>query len=91
MFFSERRPFFLEGTGLYGFSLNCYIVVDCSSNEGLFYSRRIGRRPSLAGTYGDATTPAASARCASARKPSVRSATGFSTSTCRPAAIVVVS
>jgi hypothetical protein len=37
-FFSERRPFFVEGTGLYGFSLNCYIVVDCQTNEGLFYS-----------------------------------------------------
>jgi hypothetical protein len=56
-FFSERRPFFVEGTGLYQFSLNCYIVVDCSTNEGLFYSRRIGRSPSLRGTYGDATTP----------------------------------
>ena len=58
-FFSERRPFFLEGTGLYGFSLNCYIVRDCSTNEGLFYSRRIGRRPSLSGEYGDETTPTA--------------------------------
>jgi hypothetical protein len=56
-FFSERRPFFVEGTGLYGFSLNCYIVVDCSTNEGLFYSRRIGRQPALDGLYGDATTP----------------------------------
>jgi hypothetical protein len=34
-FFSERRPFFVEGTGLYRFELNCYIVVDCSTNEGL--------------------------------------------------------
>jgi hypothetical protein len=58
-FFSERRPFFVEGTGLYTFSLNCYIVVDCSTNEGLFYSRRIGRSPSLAGEYGDASTPTA--------------------------------
>jgi len=58
-FFSERRPFFVEGTGLYAFSLNCYIVVDCSTNEGLFYSRRIGRSPSLAGEYGDASTATA--------------------------------
>ena len=58
-FFSERRPFFLEGTGLYQFELNCYIVVDCQTNEGLFYTRRIGRRPSLGGVYGDVTTPAA--------------------------------
>ena len=56
-FFAERRPFFVEGTGLYQFQLNCYIVVDCSTNEGLFYSRRIGRAPSLRGLYGDATTP----------------------------------
>jgi len=53
----EQRPFFLEGTGLYKFALNCYIVVDCQTNEGLFYSRRIGRRPSLADRNGDATTP----------------------------------
>jgi hypothetical protein len=58
-FFSERRPFFVEGTGLYQFQLNCYIVVDCSTNEGLFYSRRIGRSPSLRGFYGDASTATA--------------------------------
>ena len=55
-FFAERRPFFVEGTGLYQFQLNCYIVVDCSTNEGLFYSRRIGRSPTLRDVYGDATT-----------------------------------
>jgi hypothetical protein len=58
-FYSERRPFFVEGTGLYQFALNCYIVVDCSTNEGLFYSRRIGRSPSLRNLYGDATTKTA--------------------------------
>jgi hypothetical protein len=58
-FFAERRPFFVEGTGLYRFQLNCYIVVDCQTNEGLFYSRRIGRSPSLLRTYGDATTATA--------------------------------
>jgi hypothetical protein len=56
-FLYERRPFFVEGTGLYRFELNCYIVVDCSTNEGLFYSRRIGRSPSLRDIYGDETTP----------------------------------
>lgn len=56
-FFSERRPFFVEGTGLYRFELNCYIVVDCSTNEGLFYSRRIGRSPALRNDYGDEATP----------------------------------
>jgi uncharacterized protein DUF5916/cellulose/xylan binding protein with CBM9 domain len=58
-FFAEQRPFFVEGTGLYRFQLNCYIVVDCSTNEGLFYSRRIGRSPSLRGLYGDASTATA--------------------------------
>ncbi len=56
VFQSERRPFFVEGTGLYQFQLNCYIVVDCSTNEGLFYSRRIGRSPTLRGLYGDNST-----------------------------------
>jgi hypothetical protein len=58
-FFPERRPFFVEGTGVYQFQLNCYIVVDCSTNEGLFYSRRIGRSPQLRNDYGDATTATA--------------------------------
>jgi hypothetical protein len=58
-FVSERRPFFVEGTGLYRFDLNCYAVNDCSTNEGLFYSRRIGRLPYLRNTYGDAGTPSA--------------------------------
>jgi hypothetical protein len=56
-FFGERRPFFVEGTGFYRFQLNCYIVVDCNTNEGLFYSRRVGRSPALRTLNGDATTP----------------------------------
>ncbi|MGH7553067.1 MAG: DUF5916 domain-containing protein, partial [Longimicrobiales bacterium] len=66
-FLSERRPFFVEGTGLYRFSLNCYIVVDCSTNEGLFYSRRIGRSPTLLDDYGDAATPTATPIAAAAK------------------------
>jgi hypothetical protein len=58
-FYAEKRPFFVEGTSLYQFPLNCYIVVDCSTNEGLFYSRRIGRSPALRDLYGDASTAAA--------------------------------
>ena len=54
-FFAEQRPFFLEGTGIYSFQVNCNIV-NCN-NEGLFYSRRIGRAPQLGGVYGDATSP----------------------------------
>jgi hypothetical protein len=66
-FFAERRPFFVEGTGLYRFELNCYIVVDCSTNEGLFYSRRIGRSPALRSLYGDAGTPTATTIAAAAK------------------------
>lgn len=49
----ERRPFFLEGAGLLSFPL---------ASDGaalLFYSRRIGRRPALASSYGDDDTPTA--------------------------------
>ena len=53
-FFDERRPFFVAGRGLFRFDVNCS-SVNCNS-EGLFYSRRIGRTPELAGTYND-TTP----------------------------------
>jgi hypothetical protein len=50
-FFDERRPFFVAGRGLFRFDVNCN-NVNCS-NEGLYYSRRIGRTPELAGVYGD--------------------------------------
>jgi hypothetical protein len=43
--FAEKRPFFVEGSGLLGFGgLNCFT---CSNVSGmsLFYSRRIGRSP----------------------------------------------
>jgi hypothetical protein len=76
-FFAEQRPFFVEGTGLYQFSLNCYIVVDCSTNEGLFYSRRIGRSPSLRDEYGDSRTPSATP-IAAATKLTGRTKSGLS-------------
>ncbi len=50
-FFDERRPFFVAGSGLFRFDVNCS-AVNCNS-EGLYYSRRIGRTPELAGIYGD--------------------------------------
>ncbi len=50
-FFDERRPFFVAGRGLFRFDVNCS-AVNCSG-EGLYYSRRIGRTPALARTYGD--------------------------------------
>ena len=50
-FFDERRPFFVAGRSLFEFGVNCS-AVNCNG-EGLYYSRRIGRTPELAGTYGD--------------------------------------
>ena len=40
-FFEERRPFFLEGTGIFRYD------IDCNDGQctGPFYSRRIGRAP----------------------------------------------
>ena len=43
-FLAERRPFFLEGTGIFGFG---------DDPTRLFYSRRIGRAPQLAGLVSD--------------------------------------
>jgi hypothetical protein len=54
-FFEERRPFFLEGSGIFSFKTACGdIDTGCT---GLFYSRRIGRSPQLGGLYGDQTSP----------------------------------
>lgn len=52
-FFAERRPFFLEGVGIFRYD------IDCNDGQctGLFYSRRLGRSPQLRGTYGDAASP----------------------------------
>lgn len=53
-FLAEQRPFFLEGTGIFSFN---------GDGSRLFYSRRIGRAPQLAGLVDDpnadipATTP----------------------------------
>ncbi|MDQ6717496.1 MAG: carbohydrate binding family 9 domain-containing protein, partial [Gemmatimonadota bacterium] len=54
-FFEERRPFFLEGAGIFNFRTQCGdIDTGCT---GLFYSRRIGRSPQLLGVYGNETSP----------------------------------
>ena len=76
-FFEERRPFFVEGKGLFTFRVNCVVVVDCDTGEGLFYSRRIGRAPQLADHYGDASSPAAT-RILGAGKVTGRLPGGFS-------------
>jgi hypothetical protein len=51
-FVAEQRPFFLEGTGIFSFN---------GDASRLFYSRRIGRSPQLAGLVADpaADIPAA--------------------------------
>src|SRR5881409_651698 len=54
-FFQERRPFFVAGTGVFRFAVNCS-QVNCNG-ERLFYSRRIGRAPQLPGN--DAGSPIA--------------------------------
>ncbi len=54
-FFQERRPFFVQGAGIFRFNVNCS-QVNCN-NEGLFYSRRIGRSPQI--DYGVPGSPIA--------------------------------
>ena len=54
-FLQEKRPFFLEGTGIYQFPVNSNQVNNIG--EGLFYSRRIGRAPQLGSLFGDASSP----------------------------------
>ena len=56
-FFREQRPFFVQGAGQFQFNVNCTAVNDCSTGEGLVYSRRIGRAPELKGVYSDSTSP----------------------------------
>src|SRR5438128_4949821 len=53
--FQDRRPFFVQGAGIFRFDVNCN-QVNCNS-EGLFYSRRIGRAPQL--RDGDPESPTA--------------------------------
>ena len=64
-FFDERRPFFVAGRGLFRFDVNCS-QVNCNG-EGLYYSRRIGRTPELAGFFGD-TVPHSPTAIAGAAK-----------------------
>lgn len=74
-FFEERRPFFLEGAGIFQFRTACNdIDTGCT---GLFYSRRIGRAPQLLGRYGNSESPTAS-RIVGAGKLSGRLASGLS-------------
>lgn len=58
-FFPEKRPFFIEGSSIFGFGgFNCYFCSNVSSLQA-FYSRRVGRAPTgadlayNAGAYAD--------------------------------------
>jgi hypothetical protein len=53
-FYDEKRPFFVEGSGLFGFG--DFWCINCSnaSSMSLFYSRRIGRSPQGRVDRGDA-------------------------------------
>lgn len=72
-FFAERRPFFLEGSGIFRYD------IDCNDGQctGLFYSRRIGRTPQMRGSYGDAASPLQS-RILGASKVTGRLGSGLS-------------
>jgi hypothetical protein len=74
LFFEERRPFFLEGAGIFNFRTACGdIDTGCT---GLFYSRRVGRSPQLGGLYFDDANPTSS-RILGATKLSGRLANGL--------------
>jgi hypothetical protein len=51
-YYQERRPFFLEGAGIFSFDLDC----NDGRCSGLFYSRRLGRAPQLYDYYANAST-----------------------------------
>jgi hypothetical protein len=53
-FYDEKRPFFVEGSGLFGFGDFSCIICSNVSSMSLFYSRRIGRTPQGPVTLGGA-------------------------------------
>ncbi|MEJ2629163.1 MAG: DUF5916 domain-containing protein, partial [bacterium] len=44
-YYSEQRPFFVEGKNIYQFYPSDVIVINNFNRDNLFYSRRIGRAP----------------------------------------------
>jgi len=44
-YFSERRPFFIEGNNILDYQLTSAITGGSFVSDNLFYSRRIGRKP----------------------------------------------
>ena len=68
-FFTEKRPFFIEGKTMFEFGLD---------DDVPFYSRRIGAAPSLAPTGAGFVDLPATVRIVSAEKVTGRTAGGFS-------------
>ena len=52
-YFSEKRPFFIEGQNIYQFMPDQTIVIHNMYSDNLFYSRRIGRYPQYYPSVGD--------------------------------------
>ncbi len=79
-FFEEKRPFFIEGAGVFGFGgFGCFFCSNVSSLN-LFYSRRIGRTPqgaSLAHDAGDYADVPESTTILGAAKVTGRTAGGW--------------
>jgi uncharacterized protein DUF5916/cellulose/xylan binding protein with CBM9 domain len=73
-FYPEQRPFFLQGRRLYELDLGCNPFA--CANEGLFYSRRVGRAPQLAASYPSDDAPLATP-IAGAAKLTGRSSSGL--------------
>jgi hypothetical protein len=73
-FFEERRPFFLEGTGIFRFDQDC----NDGNCTGLFYSRRIGRSPQLGFRSADPNAVPAATTISGAVKVSGRLDNGLS-------------
>lgn len=67
-FYPEKRPFFVEGSELFNFGTD--------GTNSVFYSRRIGRQPSLTPPYDESDTPDAT-RILAATKLTGRSAGGW--------------
>ncbi|MBK8250645.1 MAG: carbohydrate binding family 9 domain-containing protein [Gemmatimonadetes bacterium] len=73
-FFEERRPFFLEGTGIFSFA------IDCNDGQctGPFYSRRVGRAPQTGFLSPDANAVPTSSTILGAAKLTGRLSNGMS-------------
>ena len=52
-YFSEKRPFFIEGQNIFQFMPDQTIVIHNMYSDNMFYSRRIGRYPQYYPSVGD--------------------------------------